>query len=312
MRTLGSFSCYQQCDSRRYEYLVPSHCFLPPHPNTYLAKLCRETAAAENDLGGFESRQKEVEGWWDEVNAKAAEAFKEEEEAYRKALEDESSDEELDRDGRVRSRSPEKQAEQDQVMAEADGKAATEEARIQALRWKIRQFHRASKRAYRISPERLERVREAFKQYEGTKNFHNYTVQKDYRDASAKRFIKSFEVRDPIIINNTEWLSLRVHGQSFMMHQIRKMVGMAMMAVRTGCDLSRIQESFGMRKVSVPKAPSLGLLLESPVFESYNGMAVEKHGREPIDFGKYAEEMDEFRERMIYEKLFKEEEKSNV
>jgi len=27
------------------------------------------------------------------------------------------------------------------------------------------------------------------------------------------------------MINDTEWLKLKVHGQSFMLHQIRKMVG---------------------------------------------------------------------------------------
>jgi tRNA pseudouridine38-40 synthase len=30
-RTIGSFSCYQACDSRWYEYLIPTHAFLPPH-----------------------------------------------------------------------------------------------------------------------------------------------------------------------------------------------------------------------------------------------------------------------------------------
>lgn len=120
------------------------------------------------------------------------------------------------------------------------------------------------------------------------------------------------QVLDPIIINNTEWLSLRVHGQSFMMHQIRKMVGMAMMTVRTGCPLTRIHETLGPRKISIPKAPSLGLLLESPVFESYNNMATSQHSREPIDFDIHKQAIDEFRERMIYSKLFAEEEKSNV
>lgn len=202
VRTLGSFSCYHQCDSRRYEYLVPSHCFLPPHPTTYLAKLCRVTAAQEGDTVGFESRQKEVEGWWDDVNSKTAEMFKDEE-AYNRALEEEShgegddDDARLDKDGKLRrSTSPENDmAENDQGMRDpksVDEKSA--EARIQELRWKIRQFHRSQKRAYRISPERLARVREVFAMYVGTWNFHNYTVQKEYKDPSAKRFIKDFEV----------------------------------------------------------------------------------------------------------------------
>lgn len=90
------------------------------------------------------------------------------------------------------------------------------------------------------------------------------------------------------------------------------MVGMAMMVVRAGCPIERISETFEPRKVSIPKAPSLGLLLESPVFESYNSMAINKHSRDPIDFTIHAKEMDAFREKMIYSKLFEEEEKSNV
>ncbi|KAK3064735.1 tRNA pseudouridine synthase 1, partial [Teratosphaeriaceae sp. CCFEE 6253] len=43
-RTIGSFSCYQACDSRWYEYLIPSHAFLPPHPSSFLAKKLEEYA----------------------------------------------------------------------------------------------------------------------------------------------------------------------------------------------------------------------------------------------------------------------------
>lgn len=32
------------------------------------------------------------------------------------------------------------------------------------------------------------------------------------------------QVEDPIMIQGTEWLSVKLHGQSFMLHQIRKMI----------------------------------------------------------------------------------------
>jgi tRNA pseudouridine38-40 synthase len=31
---------------------------------------------------------------------------------------------------------------------------------------------------------------------------------------------------EPFVRENLEWVTLKVHGQSFMLHQIRKMVGM--------------------------------------------------------------------------------------
>jgi tRNA pseudouridine38-40 synthase len=169
-----------------------------------------------------------------------------------------------------------------------------------------------AKKAYRISPQRQQRVQEALNAYLGTRKFHNYTVQKKFTDRSAQRFIKSFKVAEkPIIINNTEWLSLKVHGQSFMMHQIRKMVGMAALTVRCGTNPSIIQESFGNVVVRIPKAPGLGLLLERPVFDSYNAKQAAQHGREHIDFSKYDKQIEEFKEREIYQRIFREESQGN-
>lgn len=64
------------------------------------------------------------------------------------------------------------------------------------------------------------------------------------------------------MIQGTEWLSLKVHGQSFMLHQIRKMVGLIIMIVRTDTPLKLIPETFKENRINIPKAPSLGLLLE--------------------------------------------------
>lgn len=94
--------------------------------------------------------------------------------------------------------------------------------------------------------------------------------------------------------------------------KIGKMVGMAMMVVRTGCPIERIEQTFRSRKITIPKAPSLGLLLEYPVFDSYNKSAVEAHSREPIDFTIYSKEIDAFREKMIYSKLFEDERNGNM
>lgn len=167
----------------------------------------------------------------------------------------------------------------------------------------------AAKKAYRIHSERLARVRSALSLFLGSQNYHNYTVNKEFRNPSAKRFIKSFVVHDkPVLINGTEWLSLKVHGQSFMMHQIRKMVSMVALVVRCGCHEGRVQDSYMKEKMSIPKAPGLGLLLERPVFDTYNEKLVGQFGRERIDFGKHEKVMEEFKQREIYERIFREEE----
>ncbi|RKP07299.1 pseudouridine synthase, partial [Thamnocephalis sphaerospora] len=165
----------------------------------------------------------------------------------------------------------------------------------------------AERRAYRIDEATLARVREALGMYEGTHNFHNYTCGKRATEESAKRFIISFKCSDPFMHQGTEWLSLKVHGQSFMLHQIRKMVSMMVLLVRTGTPLSVIGRSFAHNKINIPKAPGLGLLLEQTVFQSYSRKCQEQHGREPIDFGKYQDAIDEFKRTQIYQRIVAEE-----
>jgi tRNA pseudouridine38-40 synthase len=192
VRTLGSFSSYQQCDSRRYEYLVPSHCFLPPHPRSYLAKVCREVAEREGDLEGFLARNKEVEGWWEQVNKKVYEKLSYvDQEVLDKALEYEVRSEE----------NPEDLGEVDIGTDQASGGESSKDITVGAALWKkIGSIYRDQKKTYRISQDRLVRVREAFKYFEGTNNFHNYTIQKEYKDPSSKRFIKSFEVNTTLTL----------------------------------------------------------------------------------------------------------------
>jgi tRNA pseudouridine38-40 synthase len=198
---------------------------------------------------------------------------------------------------------------------EPDSEISTSKSILTPLEAAIREVKAAyiqAKKAYRISPLRKQRVQDALSIYTGTRNFHNYTIQKSFTDPSAKRVIRSFKVApEPVIINDTEWLSLKVHGQSFMMHQIRKMVAMAALVIRCGSPLSRINETYGPENISIPKAPGLGLLLERPVFETYNERAVREYQREKIDFDKFEKEITEFKQKQIYERIFREEERDH-
>lgn len=369
-RTNAGFSAYHFCNSRIYEYLVPTHCFLPPHTDSYLGRKLDQLAEETNDIEAYRERQREVASFWAEaenvhikpildqldpsvkpiiqkalyeMNLKEAEEefalVKEDREVVKEGspmetrigsgvrLEVLASDEvkttmpiQKVSDTTKLSASSGTMTEQallDSAAGEADvakTDGATVDPKIKEpspLEISIRQLkaaYIAAKKAYRIDPHRLERVRSALSRFNGTHNFHNYTIDKGPRDPSAKRVIKSFVVAaDPMIINNTEWLSLKVHGQSFMMHQIRKMISMVALIVRCGCHEGRIQDSYLPQRLNVPKAPSLGLLLERPVFDAYNEKLV-GFGREAIDFSKYEKEIEEFKQREIYERIFREEE----
>lgn len=337
-RTNNSFSAYQLCDSRIYEYLIPTHSFLPPHPSSYLGRKLVQIAEEKGDLEAFRSRQKDVEGFWERVDEQEIRpVLLSYDEGVRAVLEralflqpdsavPASDKPKTDDDShKTDKQSPEALSQAASLNNDVDtskhipteeGGPSTDEKKLTPIAEGMRQLRKAytaAKRAYRIPESRLARVREALSLFQGTRNFHNYTIGKSFKDPSAKRVMKSFVVHsDPVLINGTEWLSLKVHGQSFMMHQIRKMVAMAALVVRCGCDPKRILESYEQDKISIPKAPSLGLLLERPVFESYNKRAVNELGKQPIDFEKYEAELNAFKEREIYERIYQDEEKDNM
>lgn len=79
--------------------------------------------------------------------------------------------------------------------------------------------------SYRISQEVLNSIREILKEFIGSNSYHSYTLKKPRGDLSAIRLVTKFECSDPLEKDGIEWLSFKVHGQSFMMHQIRKMMG---------------------------------------------------------------------------------------
>lgn len=384
-RTNNAFNCYQACDSRWYEYLLPSYSLLPPHPQSYLGK---KVISAASEKGVTEERFKpwdDIKDFWEDVekndiqpilaklddktceevirsmHLSSAEAQPEDEDkesssTKRKADEEAGPDapikkakteqenadqsteqpegqnttaasegqEEEGQAGETKQEDPVAAADQmdvdekpiDASTENADGTPAAKPkyqptpAEL-ALR-EIKTAYVAAKRRYRVTPARIQQLQAALDQYRGTNNFHNYTIKKPFKDPSAKRHIRSFEVNpNPIQIGDTEWLSLKVHGQSFMMHQIRKMVAMAVLCVRCAVPVSIIKDSYGPTRISIPKAPGLGLLLERPVFESYSKKAEGSYDREPLNFTKFEKEINEFKQEQIYNRIYDTEEKEN-
>ncbi|CAG8135910.1 unnamed protein product [Penicillium salamii] len=321
--TSKSFSCYQMCDSRVYEYLMPSHCLLPPHPSTYLGRKIVQIAEEKGELDAVKSRQEEVANYWNEVDEQyikpILESLPEDIRAIveKSLFQDDQSRDALDPTAEAEEPLPasetpaETQPSEPQVDESGEPLPFVLEPRQRAIidaTKAVKAAYLKARRAYRAPATRINRLQECLSQYVGTSNFHNYTIQKAHNDPSAKRHIKSFKVNPtPIIIDGTEWLSLKVHGQSFMMHQIRKMVAMAAMVVRAGCHPDRIPETYGPDRIAIPKAPGLGLLLERPIFDAYNKKA-QGNERSPIDFGRWETAMNEFKQREIYDRIFREEE----
>ena len=368
-RTNGAFSAYQLCDSRIYEYLIPTHCFLPPHPNSFLGKKLLELADQAEDRPAYEERQQDAATFWQETDdqvirpilerldpglralvkktlhesAEGAEVLGPVPKTNTSKVDDSEHDHAIVADalheakevagesssidsvvgsgaagpdaekGLELTHSTSKNDDKPAAIELERAKASRELSPLETALKEVRNAYTRAKKAYRIHPSRLARIRSSSSRYVGTHNYHNYTIHKTFQDPSAKRVIKSFVADEkPIIINDTEWLSFKIHGQSFMMHQIRKMVSMVALVVRCGCHEGRIQDSYTSERFIIPKAPGLGLLLERPVFDTYNERMKGENDRNPINFDRYEEEIREFKQREIYERIFREEERDSV
>ncbi|ELK14238.1 tRNA pseudouridine synthase A [Pteropus alecto] len=120
---------------------------------------------------------------------------------------------------------------------------------------------------YRLSAETLRRVNRLLARYKGTHNFHNFTSQKGPREPSAQRYVLDMFCEEPFERDGLEFAVIKVTGQSFMTHQIRKMVGLVVAIAKGYAPEDVLERSWGEAKVDVPKAPGLGLVLERVHFE---------------------------------------------
>lgn len=319
-RTNKAFECRRMCSSRIYEYLIPSYSFLPPKPESALAKRLQE---AKTKYPGIVRDDTEGMEYWTDIKRKQKDfgISQVDVETVQKNYED-RQEEYMKRNQQKMLEERERAQKRREAIANGEPfievKQEPDAAKYQEvdlvvsdIEKKIRDIEYESQRNYRISPSRFELVSEIFKQYEGSHNFHNFTIQKTFEDPSALRYMKSIEVSEPKIIEGTEWISIKLHGQSFMMHQIRKMVSMAALIVRCGCPVSLMDKAFGSKQMNIPKAPGLGLLLEQPVFGGVN-TKLTGLGHDPISFEKWQNEIDDFKMKHIYKKIYDEEKSMHV
>lgn len=145
---------------------------------------------------------------------------------------------------------------------------------------------------YRTEQALIDKANEVLKLYEGTKSFHNFTAKKGFNDPSAKRVIFSFTCGEPFILKDIEFVTLKVKGQSFMLHQIRKMVGLALAIIRGLADPSTIELATKKLIVDIPTAPGLGLMLGQVHYDRYNRRYSADH--KPLDWQEEEEVIEKF------------------
>lgn len=154
--------------------------------------------------------------------------------------------------------------------------------------------------AYRLSADRLRQVNRLLARYKGTHNFHNFTSQKGPREPSAQRYVLDVFCEEPFEREGMEFAVIKVKGQSFMTHQIRKMVGLVVAIAKGYAPEDALERCWGEAKLDVPKAPGLGLVLERVHFETYNQRFGGDGLHEPLDWAREEAQAQAFKEQHIY------------
>lgn len=160
---------------------------------------------------------------------------------------------------------------------------------------------------FRLTPEMLDKLNEILKSFEGTHNFHNFTSKTKPSDPRAKRYIIYFRCIETFIANNMEFAVLEIKGQSFMLHQIRKMVSLIIGICRNIVTSDIVKDVFSLEKVDIPVAPGLGLSLHFVHYEYYN----ERYGKDgfhkTLEWQECKEDVDKFYKECILQDIINEE-----
>lgn len=165
---------------------------------------------------------------------------------------------------------------------------------------------------FRLSEEALKEINELLQNFIGTKNYHNFTCKKKSNDPSAKRYIITFECQPPILRKGVEFAVLKVKGQSFMLHQIRKMVGLFLAIIKGYTSFETMKKAWSSEKINIPKAPGLGLVLDQVHYDRYNYRYGKDGLHEPLNWEELENQVNEFKEKYIYPTIIDAEVKDQI
>ncbi|KDO24703.1 hypothetical protein SPRG_10237 [Saprolegnia parasitica CBS 223.65] len=165
---------------------------------------------------------------------------------------------------------------------------------------------------YRLDDATYDKIQATLALYEGTHNFHNFTSKLPPYSPKCNRYIMSFKADKPFVLNGSEWIRMRVIGQSFLLHHIRKMIGTMIDVIRGATPIATISKAFEQTKMDLPKAPSAGLYLAKAHFDVYNDKN-ENH-RPSLEFDEPAQlaRIEAFKHDQIFPEIMEKEEQHAI
>lgn len=124
-------------------------------------------------------------------------------------------------------------------------------------------------------------------------------------EPSSQRFITHFEIGEPMDHGGLEFAIIKIRGQSFMLHQIRKMIGMAIAVVRGQASTETIDKSWDTMRIDVPRAPGLGLMLDEVHYERYNRKFANDGIHESLSWEAVEDQVEAFKTDFIFSEMIR-------
>jgi tRNA pseudouridine(38-40) synthase len=257
-----SFNAYEMCHGRKYEYFLPTFALM--NDAEYREFLPPSVAPVQPTEEDMETDDRE----YDVLLAAAASSSSEAQAA--------------DNDEPERRKAKKRRFE---------GADETGMERLMTFRT-VPNEAMAKLSSYRISSENLSRARALFSRYVGTLRYHNFTPKGRASDPSTIRYITSVTVDEPQVVapgadddlaqgyvmppcyrpHGMEWVRIELEGQSFMLNQIRKMIGAVCSIMLSGQPDAFLTDVLLSKDVQrgIPMAPANGLFLSHLDFTKYN------------------------------------------
>ncbi|WUR04683.1 tRNA pseudouridine synthase 1 (PUS1) [Vairimorpha necatrix] len=147
----------------------------------------------------------------------------------------------------------------------------------------------------KANEEDIDKFKEIFTKFLGTKNFHNFTTMSNPK--GKQRHIKDIKYSDTYNIDGIEYIKIRMEGQSFLLHQIRKMTYFAILLTRYNRENYEtiFEKAFSLEYLHIPKGPGEYLLLDSPLF-----MEIKDKGKMTDTLDVDHEEKEKYKKNIVY------------
>lgn len=139
----------------------------------------------------------------------------------------------------------------------------------------------------------------------GIKKYHNYTKREKPGSKTCVRTIWEFEISHPFIIEDEKYVLWTIHGQSFMMNQIRKMLATALAVSYDLLSLENLDNTFTEERWALPRLPGDGLYLDKVEYKAQKKKYAKNGATWDVEFDDSRSSIEKWKKTVLYPRIAK-------